>query len=74
MLLPARLCLIAQHSVVAEHPDDHRSLRQHIYLGGSTGLIGGRVFHHGRTDMPRAIRIVHRATGQPEHRDQRGGG
>jgi hypothetical protein len=52
--------LVAQHSVVADHPDDHRGLWQHIHLGCSAGLIGGRVYHYGLTDMPRAIRIVHR--------------
>ncbi len=62
--------LIAKDGVVAEHPNDHRTFRQCIYLVGGQGLIGGAVLHRWRACRLR-LRTVHRAGAEPEHRDQR---
>lgn len=69
----ARPRLITQDSVVAQHPDDDRAFRQSLYLVARPRLLGGRIVDHGRT-WPAGIRTCHRAAGQPEQRDQQGGG
>ena len=65
--------LIPQDSGIAQHPDDHRTLRKRIHLVGGERSIGCSVFHD-RWASSLSVRTAHRAVGQKEHHYQQGGG
>ena len=69
----ARPRLVAQHNVVAQHPDNDGPFRQRFDLVGRARLIGGGVLDHWRAGCA-GLRTCRRAAVQPECRDQEGGG
>ena len=64
----ASACLIAQHRIIAQHPEDDSAFRKRFDLGRGMGLLGASVVNDWWTS-PLPFKPRPYATAQANHRD-----